>query len=126
MDAKRVVLSSTTPSYIFSSVLQVADSQVPFALNSLYALSAIDTSCGFDRDQGDKPLNYLLYKGRLGFLLDPLDSTAVFFDIPVNRSGHATNPKITICALDPDDLEGHLNRIPMTTLNATCNTRIRS
>ncbi|OJA09842.1 hypothetical protein AZE42_08002 [Rhizopogon vesiculosus] len=99
----------------FGDVLQVPD--IPFGL--------IETG-------GDRDLAYLLYNGRLGLFPDPLNATAAsqHFLLQMYQSGQLLNPvvglrfdpmnpKITIGALDPNDYQGQINWVPLTTPNST-------
>ncbi|KAG1752304.1 aspartic peptidase domain-containing protein [Suillus paluster] len=99
----------------FGGLLQVAN--IPFGL--------IETG-------GDPGLAYMLYNGRLGLFPDPLNATAAsqHFLLQMYQSGQLLNPvvgmrfdpmnpKITIGALDPNDYQGQINWVPLTTPNAT-------
>jgi hypothetical protein len=81
---------------------------------------------------GDPDLAYMLYNGRLGLFLDPLNATAAsqHFLSQMYQSGQLLNPvvgmrfdpmnpKITIGALDPNDYQGQINWVPLTIPNST-------
>lgn len=91
-----------------------------------------DIPFGLIETGGDPTLAYILYNGRLGLFPDPLNVTAAsqHFLLQMYRSGQLlnpvvgmrfdpTNPKITIGALDPNDYQGHINWVPLTTPNST-------
>jgi hypothetical protein len=87
---------------------------------------------GLIKTGGDPALAYMLYNGRLGLFPNPLNVTAAsqHFLLQMYQSGQllnpvvgmrfdSMNPKITIGALDPNDYQGHINWVPLTTPNAT-------
>ncbi|KAJ8579494.1 acid protease [Rhizopogon salebrosus TDB-379] len=95
-------------------------------------LKVPDIPFGLIETGGDPQLAYLLYNGRLGLFPDPLNATAAsqHFLLKMYKSGQLLNPvvgmrfdpmnpKITIGALDPNDYQGQINWVPLTTPNST-------